>query len=52
MEQELRHWMNIRFSIRDLEKRIEELKIARDELEKKLVAFVTADNGERRTVGR
>lgn len=52
MEQELRKWMNIRFSIRDLEKRIEELKIVRDELEKRLVAFVTADNGERRTVGR
>lgn len=52
MEQELRKWMNIRFSIRDLEKRIEDLKIARDELEKRLVAFVTADNGERRTVGR
>ncbi len=52
MEQELRKWMNLRFSIRDLEKRIEELKIVRDELEKRLVAFVTADNGERRTVGR
>lgn len=52
MEKELRQWMNIRFSIRDLETRIEQLKIARDELEQRLVAFVTADNAERRTIGR
>lgn len=51
MEKELRHWMNIRFSIRDLEKRIEQLKEVRDQLEKKLIQFVTADNNERRIIG-
>lgn len=51
MEKQLRQWMQIRFSIRDLEKRIAQLKEARDQLEHQLIEFVTADNNERRIIG-
>jgi hypothetical protein len=52
MEERLLKWMRLRFKIRDAEKQIEEMKARRDEMERELIAYVTADNCERRTVGK
>lgn len=52
MEERLLKWMRLSFAIRDAAKQLEEMKAQRDEMERELIAYVTADNGERRAIGK
>lgn len=52
MEERLLNWMRLRFKIRDTEAMLKEMKAQRDQMERELIGYVTADNNERRQIGK
>ncbi len=52
MEERIQKWLRLRFAIRDAETELKRMKETRDAMERELVGYVTADNQERRQVGK